>query len=444
MRRWLLVGVLCGWASGNVGAAGTGDGVVVSVTGPGRKPAKDVPVQVGVKAWPDGKFRFTRHAGTTDAKGRASFAGVVPDGSRYGVYAAAVAPGWALSSRYVWSPKPEPMKPVELSVEPAKPLKLRFRAADGTPLAGVSVAPSMRADGNGVRHSVPGEPESSSVSTTGGDGTVSLEFFLPGDWVAVQARLPGGAWEERTLLVPSAEGTVVDVPLVAPKTPDRELAAGGDPAKRVFLTGPKAGDVEPVGGFGVVLVLPGGDGGDGFRDWVRGRYESWVDAGWVWAELVAPKWSASQAVVWPTARSTVAGMKFTTEEFVAAAVEEIGSRVKVDRRRIVAVSWSSSGPACWRMLSEKASPVTGHLIAMSVFHPAELDLLANGKGRPLFLLHSPTDDRCPIKLAEQGRDAARKAGLAVEWATYEGGHGWSGDSEDEARRALHWLSSKLR
>jgi len=443
MRRWLVAGILTFGAPAVVSAAGGGD-VVVSVAGPDKGAVNGVPVYVGVKAWPGGKFRFTNHESKTDAKGRATLAGVVPGGTRYGVYTAAVAPGWTLASRYVWSGTPQPSKPIDLVVAPATPIRLRCLDAAGKPIAGVGVAPSMRADGDGVRHTVSGAPRDAFVATSGVDGIVTLTYFLAGDWVGVNVRFPGGSWEERTFLAPTAKDVIVDLPATAPKTPDRELSAGGDAAKRMFLTGPKAGDVEPPLGWGVVLVLPGGDGSDKFRKWVRDHYEDWVDAGWVWAQLVAPKWSQDQDIVWPTENSKVAQMKFTTEEFVATAVEETAKQMKVDRRRIVAVSWSSSGPACWRMLTEKGSPVAAHLIAMSVYKPAELEPLANGKGRPLFLLHSPTDDTCPIAMAEKGRNAARKAGLDVEWATYEGGHGWGGESEDEARRALHWLASRLR
>jgi predicted esterase len=444
MRRRAIALVILGSLSGRAAAAGDGGSVVVTVTGPGKKVVKEIPVHLGVKAWPGGKFRFTNHDAKSDAKGRATFDGVVPEGTRYGVYAAVAAPGWTLTSRYVWSGTPQPAKPIELTVRSASRVRFRCRNGEGRPIAGVALAPSMRADAEGTRHSVGGTPSDASIATSGADGIAELPYFLAGEWVGVNVRAPGGSWEECTFLLPTESDAVVDVPMDAPKTPDRELAAGGDAKKRVFLTGPKAGDVEPSGGFGVVLVLPGGDGGEGFRDWVRGRYADWVDAGWVWAQLVAPKWSPTQEIVWPTGTSKVDGMKFTTEEFAAAAVEEISKQVKVDRRRVVAVSWSSSGPACWRMLTDKASPITAHLIAMSVFHPDELEPLSNAKARPLFLLHSPTDDRCPIKLAEKGRDAAKKAGLDVEWATYEGGHGWGGDSEDEARRALHWLASKLR
>ncbi len=440
-----LLGCLVGAPVSPVSAAPEAPGAVeVRVVDPGGKAAKGVFVAVVVKAWPGGTFRVVRREGKTDAKGRITFPDAIPPGTRYGVYAAVLHAGTTLSAKYVWSGTPAQSKPVELAVAPASELALRFVDGAGKPVEGVEVGPAMRADAAGQRHGIFGDPHASTVKAAGADGIVSLPYFLPGEWVGVRVRAKGGDWEARELTVPTGKGAVVDVPVVVKPTPDRELAAGADPKKRFFLFGPKPLDVEPEKGYGVVLVLPGGDGGEGFREWVRERYDDWVDAGWVFAQPVAPVWVPDQTPVWPTATSPLKGAAFTTEDFVAAVVDEVGTQVRIDRRRVLAVSWSSSGPACWRLLSTKASPIAGHLIAMSVFHPKELEPLSSAKGRPLFLLHSPTDDRCPIAMAERGRDAARKAGLEVEWATYEGGHGWAGDSETIARRALRWLAARLK
>ena len=417
--------------------------VEVRVVGPTGKPTKGAFVSVVVKAWPGGQFRVVRKEGKTDAKGRVAIPDAIPPGTRYGVYAAVLDPGTTLAAEYVWSGKPAPCKPIELSVAPAVAVSLRVVDGAGKPVAGVEVGPVRRADATGRLHVIFGEPHASTVVTSGADGVVSLSHFLPGEWGGVSLRAKGGDWESRELSMP-AKGAVADVPVIGKPTPDRELTAGGDPKKRFVLLGPKPLDVEPEKGYGVVLVLPGGDGGEGFRDFVREHYDDWVDAGWVFAQPVAPAWVPDQNPVWPTEASPLPGAAFTTEDFVAAVLDEVGKQVRIDRRRVLAVSWSSSGPACWRMLSTKASPVAGHLIAMSVFHPKDLEPLSNAKGRPLFLLHSPTDDRCPIAMAEKGRDAARKGGLEVEWATYEGGHGWSGDSETIARRALRWLAARLK
>jgi predicted esterase len=137
-------------------------------------------------------------------------------------------------------------------------------------------------------------------------------------------------------------------------------------------------------------------------------------------------------------------MRFTTEEFVAAVVEEAAKHVKVDRRRVLTVSWSSSGPACYRIASLADTPVTGSLVAMSVWKPDQMEPLAQTRSRPFFLLHAPDDATCPFADAERARDALRKAGAKVEFATYEGGHGWAGESEEQARRGLRWLAEQAR
>lgn len=447
MRRWIVAGTaaLLGGTAVAVAADDAAD-VAVRVADAARKPLKDVPVHVGVKAWPGGRFAFANRDGKTDGKGRATFDGVIPGGTRYGVYVSVASPGWTLTSEYFWSGKPAPMPPSELTVARAHPLKLRFVGDDGRPVKDVLAAPAMRADAAGARHEAYGGPDEKIAAKSGADGVVEMDYFLPGEWTAVSVRFPERGWETRNVLVPRADAkeraATVDVPSKAPVTPDRELTAGGDAKKRYFLTGPKAGDVEPEAGWGVVLVLPGGDGSDGFRKWVSERYDTWIDAGFVWAELVAPKWVADPQIIWPIQPSAADGRTFGTEEFVAAVVEDVAQQVKLDRKRVFTVSWSSSGPACWRIASLKDSPVTGSLIAMSVFHAQSVEPLSNAKGRPFFLLHSPEDDRCPIALAEKGRDALKKAGAKVEWATYEGGHGWGGESEDLARKALHWLTTQ--
>ncbi len=444
-RVGAVLGMFALFVAAPVDGAPEPTGVVeVRVTGPGGKPAKGAFVTLAVKAWPGGGFRVVRKEGRTDARGRIVFPEAIPPGTRYGVYAAVLQPGITLSSAYAWFAEPAPCAPLELSVAPAVETSLRVVDEDGRPVPGVEVAPVRRAEAEGPVHQTFGAPHPSTVVAAGADGVVRLSHFLPGEWGGVRLRAPGGDWEERLLSMPRSKGAVVNVPRVAPPLPDRELRAGGDPKRRFFLLGPKPLDPAPEAGYGVVLVLPGGDGGAGFRDFVREAYADWVDAGWVFAQLVAPVWVPDQSPVWPTEASPLPGAAFSTEAFVAAVVDEVGTQVRIDRRRVLAVSWSSSGPACWRLLTTKAAPVTGHLIAMSVFHPDELEPFSNAKGRPLFLLHSPSDRTCPLRLAEQGRDAARRAGIEVEWATYEGGHGWEGESPRLARRGLQWLARHVR
>ena len=444
MDKFIAAATLGALLAGGFASAAEPGAVGARVVGASKQALKDVPVVVRVKAWPGGTFQVRDHDASTDSKGRVSIAGAIPAGTRYGVWASAVAPGWTLASHYHWAGTPVPMDPVDLVVAPAHPLRLRFLDDEGQPVAGVRAYPSMRATAEGVRHVVATGARDAIVRTSEADGMLAMPYFLAGEWVAVEVAFPGAEWEPRHLRVPSAKDPVVDVPRKAPSTPERELEAGSDPKKRFFLSGPKAGDVEPAEGYGLVLVLPGGDGGDGFRSWVRERYDAWVDAGWVWAQLVAPVWDPAQKVVWPTVEEPArrahlldGGVRRGRGGGVCQARE---ARSPARAR----AGWSSSGPALYRSLSLKASPVTGFLIAMSVFHTDDLEPLANAKGRPVFLLHAPDDATCPLRLAEKARDTLKKQGLQVEWATYEGGHGWEGESEDHARRGLAWLARHLK
>jgi predicted esterase len=84
--------------------------------------------------------------------------------------------------------------------------------------------------------------------------------------------------------------------------------------------------------------------------------------------------------------------------------------------------------------------VTGAYLAMSVFKPNELPKLDGAKGKPFFIDHSPDDKTCPFKMAEEARDALKKAGAAVEFVTYEGGHGWNGDLWGRLKKGIEHLT----
>lgn len=439
----IVSSVLC-CVLGSVPASAAGEAdVVVKVVDARGKPLKGLDVRFWVKGWPGGTFRSTNHEATTDAKGLARVEGAVPPGTRYGVTATVAAKGWLLASHYHWDGKGGPMPEVKIETAPAQSCRLRFTDDAGKPVAGALAVPRMRAAADGRRHDLFAAPADDGAPKSGADGTVVLEHFLPGEWAGASVRFPGGGWETRHFVVPPAKG-VVEIPRTQAPTPEHDLRAGGDELRRYFLFGPKAGDSEPAAGWGLVLVLPGGDGSAEFREWVRERYDDWADAGVVFAQLVAPKWTPGQEIVWPTAASKVPEAKFTTEEFVESVVEDVGGRLKVDPKRVVTVSWSSSGPACHRIASLAKTRVTGSLIAMSVFRRSDLEDLSNVKGRPVFLLHAPGDRRCPFRLAEEARDTLTKAGAKVRFETYEGDHGWGGDSVELARKGLLWLLDPAR
>jgi predicted esterase len=225
--------------------------------------------------------------------------------------------------------------------------------------------------------------------------------------------------------------------------PDEDLRAGKDGNKRFFLLGPKPDEKKPVKGHGLLLVMAGGGGGEEFRGFVRDIYLNSAPEGCVLAHLVSKKWTPEQEIVWPKGRDKVAGAKFTTEEFIDAVVKEVKSRHPVDKRRVYTLSWSSSGPAAYAAAFRKKTPITGSLITMSVFYKAWYPSLKAAKGRPFYILHSPTDMVCRFNLAEDARDRLKKAGAKVEFKTYEGGHGWPPSNRfDLIEAGFRWLDSQ--
>lgn len=240
---------------------------------------------------------------------------------------------------------------------------------------------------------------------------------------------------------PSKEARDAEETLDAPDVahiPTQDLRLGDDAHKRYLLAGPRKDEKEPKNGFGVLVVLPGGDGGASFHPFVKRIHENAVPRGFLVVQPVAVKWRQDQQIVWPTAASKVDGMKFSTEEFVEELLEMLAKSRKIDASRVFTLSWSSSGPAAYQLSVRKKGLVKGSLVAMSVFRAKELDL-ERAKDHPYYILHSPEDQTCPLRLAEEARDTLWKHGAKVAFATYAGGHGWKGDVFGNIRTGLEWL-----
>ena len=127
----------------------------------------------------------------------------------------------------------------------------------------------------------------------------------------------------------------------------QDLRADKDENKRYFLVGPHKGVTAPKKGYGLLVVLPGGDGSADFHPFVKRIYKIAVPEGYVLAQPVAVKWTEKQQIVWPTDKNRVEGMKFSTEEFVDAVIGDVGDRHKLDPERTFTLTWSSSGPAAY-------------------------------------------------------------------------------------------------
>jgi predicted esterase len=231
----------------------------------------------------------------------------------------------------------------------------------------------------------------------------------------------------------SQQDDVADVPA-------RKLQAGGDEKRTYFLIGPIAGAKSPKEGYGLILILPGGDGSADFHPFVKRIYKNAVPPGYVAAQLVAVQWSAKQQIIWPTAQSRVPGQKFTTEEFIQSVVSDVRKHHKIDTRRVFTLSWSSSGPAAYAASLAEKTPVTGSFIAMSVFKPQMIGKSSVVKGRRYYLYHSLKDCTCPYAMARKAADVLASQGAMVKLETYEGSHGWTSPTlYDDIAAGFKWL-----
>jgi RNA polymerase sigma factor (sigma-70 family) len=221
--------------------------------------------------------------------------------------------------------------------------------------------------------------------------------------------------------------------------PSQELQAAGDAHKRYFLIGPKKDAKPPAEGYGLVVILPGGDGSADFHPFVKRIYKHALSDRYVAAQPVAPKWTPDQQIVWPTKTNPVAGMKFATEEFVEAVIDDVAKKHPLDRTKVFTLSWSSSGPAAYATSLREPRRVMGSLVAMSVFNPQFLPPLKAANGHAYYLYHSRQDRVCPYRMAEQAQNSLTENGAKVHLATYEGGHGWRGNLYRDLRNGVEWL-----
>jgi predicted esterase len=219
----------------------------------------------------------------------------------------------------------------------------------------------------------------------------------------------------------------------------RKIFAGGDENKSYFLIGDDFRLRSPNATFGLLIVIPGGDGGEDFNPFVQRIFKNSLSDEYIVAQLLSVKWSQPRSVVWPTERVKAAGQKFSTEAFVKAVIEDVGSKRKLDMERIFTLSWSSGGPAGYAVSLDDDIGVTGSYIAMSVFKPESLAPLESAKGHAYFIDHSPEDKICPFRMAEEAEKLLSEKGAKVKLVTYDGGHGWRGNVYSRIRYGVRWL-----
>jgi predicted esterase len=221
--------------------------------------------------------------------------------------------------------------------------------------------------------------------------------------------------------------------------PSQEVQAAGDADKRYFLIGPKKDARQLEKGYGLLVILPGGDGSADFHPFVKRIYKNALPDTYLAVQPIAIKWTPDQKIVWPTTTNKVAKMKFSTEEFVDAVIQDAATKHKLDPTRVFTLSWSSSGPAAYAVSLRNKNRVKGSFIAMSVFNPRFLPALKEAKGHAYHLYHSPDDRVCPYRMAENAKTSLSDNGAKVRLDTYEGGHGWRGDIYNDIRRGVEWL-----
>jgi predicted esterase len=223
--------------------------------------------------------------------------------------------------------------------------------------------------------------------------------------------------------------------------PSKDLRAGKDDSKRYFLIGAPKDAKAPKNGFGLLLVLPGGDGAADHHTFVKRIWKNALAEDYLVAQLVAVRWDPDVDITWPTARDKVPGKKFSTEKFVADVLDEVSNKHRVDPRRVYTLSWSSSGPAAYAVALANAK-VKGSLIAMSVYKPKQLPALKKAKGHAFYLYHSPDDRVCPMWMARMAVRDLSKEGAKVELASYKGGHGWRGMVYEDIKKGMKWLEKQ--
>src|SRR5262249_14427728 len=155
----------------------------------------------------------------------------------------------------------------------------------------------------------------------------------------------------------------------------------------------------PTEGYGLVVILPGGDGSAEFLPFVKRIYKNALADHYLAAQPVAKNWTPAQHIVWPTKTNPVEKMQFTTEEFIEAVIQDVSKKFNIDRKKVFTLCWSSSGPAAYATALRNPHSVTGSFIAMSVFNPKFLPPLEGGKGHPFYLFHSEQDRVCPFRMA---------------------------------------------
>ena len=219
---------------------------------------------------------------------------------------------------------------------------------------------------------------------------------------------------------------------------ERVRLVDGDPDKRWLLHG--ATGEAPASGFGLLVVMPGGDGSADFEGFVSGAIRDMAGPEFVVVQMIAPPIGEGDgnAIVWPTEKLRDSRVELTIEPVVESVIRTVKDETRINRERVYVMGWSSGGPPAYALALREASGVRGAFVVMSVFKPDLLPPMEGARGRSFYILHSP-DDFIAMRFPEAARDRLGEVGGRVRLETYEGGHGWQGDSVRRIGEAVRWL-----
>lgn len=199
---------------------------------------------------------------------------------------------------------------------------------------------------------------------------------------------------------------------------------------------------QPVEKYGLVVIVPGGPGTADFLPFganVLTRHA--IPDDFLVAQLVAPQWRpGDDRIVWPSHVFPDDKAEFTTEEFIAAVIDEVGTKERIDPRFVFTLGWSSSGHVLYSA-STRVPRVRGSVVAMSRFLPARSVETDKVKGKAYYLYHSPEDRVCRFTEAELAVKTLKEHGAEANLVSYKGGHGWQPFTfyADRIKEGVLWL-----
>ena len=220
--------------------------------------------------------------------------------------------------------------------------------------------------------------------------------------------------------------------------PSTSVLAGGDTNKRYFLIG-EYEQAAPAAGFGLIIVVPGDEGGSEVESFVKRIYKKALPKNYLVAQLVEVKWTAEQQVMWPTEKVPAEKQEFSTEEFIGAVIKDVKNKYRVNNNHIFTLCWSSAGPAGYAYSLREDSLATGSFIAMSGFEPESLPPLEQARGRAYVLFQSARDERYPFSAAQQAYNKLKEKNAKASLLKYRGKQNWQEKAYTQIRVGIKLL-----